>query len=176
MRNILLSKVGGQVRFVGNCRLTPQMWSRCTSRTYFYYYLDHDDSDDYDEDDYDDHDIYIMPECVMYLSHKKVTPRIQGILLFLLFPDTFGKGWKVRRLEGWKIGSLEGWKVGRLEGSRGFAVSPVSSHFSKRLEGSRGFVVSPVSRLHQFLHNSTEPSAASDTFFDSQRICNFSCF
>ena len=37
---------------------------------------------------------------------------IQGILLFLLFLDTFGKGWKVRN---WKVGRLEGWKVGRLE-------------------------------------------------------------
>ena len=82
MRNILLSKVGGQVRFVGNCRLTPQMWSRCTSRTYFYYYLDHDDSDDHDEDDYDDdNDTYIMPECIMYLSLKKV---LNYFILFCL--------------------------------------------------------------------------------------------
>ena len=44
------------------------------------------------------------------------TFRIQGILLFLLFPDTFGKGWKVRRLESWKVGRLEGWKVGGLKG------------------------------------------------------------
>ena len=32
----------------------------------------------------------------------------QGILLFLLFLDTFGKGLKIRRYEGWKIGRLEG--------------------------------------------------------------------
>ena len=32
----------------------------------------------------------------------------QEILLFLLFLDTFGKGWKIRRSEGWKIGRLEG--------------------------------------------------------------------
>ena len=31
----------------------------------------------------------------------------QEILLFLLFLDTFGKGWKIRRSEGWKIGRLE---------------------------------------------------------------------
>merc|ERR1739842_58733 len=42
------------------------------------------------------------------------TFRIQGIWSFLLFPDTFRKGWKVRRLEGWKVRRLEGWKVGRL--------------------------------------------------------------
>ena len=29
-------------------------------------------------------------------------------------PDTFGKGWKVGRLEGWKVGRLESWKVRRL--------------------------------------------------------------
>ena len=39
------------------------------------------------------------------------TLRIQGIWSFLLFPDTFGKGWKVRRLEGWKAGRLEGWRA-----------------------------------------------------------------
>ena len=32
----------------------------------------------------------------------------QEILLFLLFLDTFGKGWKIRRLEDWKVGMLEG--------------------------------------------------------------------
>ena len=39
----------------------------------------------------------------------------QEILLFLLFLDTFGKGWKIRRSEGWKIGMLEGRKVRRSE-------------------------------------------------------------
>ena len=39
------------------------------------------------------------------------------IWLFLLFPDTFGKGWKIRRSEDWKIGMLDGRKVRRLEGS-----------------------------------------------------------
>ena len=34
---------------------------------------------------------------------------------FLLFIDTFGKGWKVRRLY-LKVVRLEGWKVRRLEG------------------------------------------------------------
>ena len=37
--------------------------------------------------------------------------RIQGILSFLLFPDTFGKGWKVIGLESWKVGRLECCKV-----------------------------------------------------------------
>ena len=36
------------------------------------------------------------------------TFRIQGILSFLLFLDTFGKGWKIRKLEGWKVGRSEG--------------------------------------------------------------------
>ena len=40
-----------------------------------------------------------------------------SILSFLLFLDTFGKGWKIRGSEGWKDGMLEGRKVGRLEGS-----------------------------------------------------------
>ena len=56
-----LSKGGGrQVRFVGNCRLTPQMQSRCTSRTYFYYGDDDDDDDDDEnsvDDDEDDEDV-----------------------------------------------------------------------------------------------------------------------
>ena len=52
-----LSKGGGrQVRFVGNCRLTPQMQSRCTSRTYFYYGDDDDDNENSDDDDEDDED------------------------------------------------------------------------------------------------------------------------
>ena len=38
---------------------------------------------------------------------------IQKILSFLLFPDTFGKGWKVRMLVGWKVRRLGGWKVRR---------------------------------------------------------------
>ena len=42
----------------------------------------------------------------------------QEILLFLLFLDTFGKGWKIRRSEGWKIVRLECWRVGRLEGQK----------------------------------------------------------
>ena len=33
---------------------------------------------------------------------KQISPRYQGILPFLLFLDTYGKGWKV--LEGWKVG------------------------------------------------------------------------
>ena len=41
----------------------------------------------------------------------------QEILLFLLFQDTFGKGWKIRSSEGWNGGRLEGQKVGRLESS-----------------------------------------------------------
>ena len=69
----------------------------------------------------------------------------RSILSFLLFLDTFGKGWKVRRLEGkkirklegwkarilesWKAGGLEYWKLRRLEGSSGFVISPVSRHF-----------------------------------------------
>ena len=36
------------------------------------------------------------------------TFRFQGILSFLLFQDTFGKGCKVGRLEGKKAGRLEG--------------------------------------------------------------------
>ena len=39
----------------------------------------------------------------------------QGILLFLLFLDTFRKGWKIRRLEDWKVRMLEGWKIGCYE-------------------------------------------------------------
>ena len=39
----------------------------------------------------------------------------RSILSFLLFLDTFGKGWKVRRLEGKKIRKLEGWKARILE-------------------------------------------------------------
>ena len=75
---------------------------------------------------------------------------IQKILSFLLFPDTFGKGWKVRMLVGWKVRRLEGWKAGRLKCwrvgpleavsrhfpyLRDFVVSAVSRHFWKRLEG-----------------------------------------
>ena len=40
------------------------------------------------------------------------TFRIQGILSFLLFQDTFGKGWKVGRLESWKVKEI------------GFVISP----------------------------------------------------
>ena len=43
------------------------------------------------------------------------TFHIQGIWLFLLFPETFGKGFKVRRPEGWKARRLEGVKVRRAE-------------------------------------------------------------
>ena len=49
---------------------------------------------------------------------------IQGILSFLLFPDTFGKGWKARKLEGWKGGILEGWKV---QGVLSFPLFPDTS-------------------------------------------------
>ena len=57
----------------------------------------------------------------------------EGVWSFLLFLDTFGKGWKVNKLyyKGWKARRLEGWKVGRLEGSRGFVISPVSRNFHR---------------------------------------------
>ena len=72
------------------------------------------------------------------------TFRIQGILSFLLFLDTFGKSWKIRRLEGWKVGRLEGRKVGRLEG---WKVGRLESWKVKVI----GFVISPVSR-HTIRH------------------------
>ena len=54
-----LSKGGGrQVRFVGNCRLTPQMQSRCTSRTYFYYGDEDDDDENSDDDDDENDDVH----------------------------------------------------------------------------------------------------------------------
>ena len=64
------------------------------------------------------------------------TFRIQGILQFLLFLDTFGKGCKVGRLEGEKAGRLEGWKdrkkVGRwkdwkVQGFLSFLLFPDTS-------------------------------------------------
>ena len=39
----------------------------------------------------------------------------QEILLFLLFLDTFGKGWKIRRLECWKVVRSKGRMVGRFK-------------------------------------------------------------
>ena len=47
----------------------------------------------------------------------------QEILLFLLFQDNFGKGWKIRKSEGWKIGRLECWKVQVMKGFRIFPKS-----------------------------------------------------
>ena len=70
------------------------------------------------------------------------TFRIQGILSFLLFLDTFGKSWKIRRLEGWKIGRLEGRKVGKLEGWKvkviGFVISPSHNPRPSRAPQVRG--------------------------------------
>ena len=63
----------------------------------------------------------VVPPVSRHFSYSR-------FFLFLLFLDTFGKGWKIRRLEGWKIGRLEGRKVGKLEGWKvkviGFVISP----------------------------------------------------
>ena len=53
-------------------------------------------------------------ETVKAKSFEIIT--FQEILLFLLFLDTFGKGWEIRRSEGWNVGRLEGQKVRRSEG------------------------------------------------------------
>ena len=46
----------------------------------------------------------------------------QGIFLFFLFPDTIGKGCKIRRSESWKIGMLEGQKVQVIKGFCSFPI------------------------------------------------------